>query len=123
MRQIQRSSVESHTAQRFDVEEPKGLLPVDKVSLCDGDVYLHTGHPEPVQFCKQIQWKTCWQGMVMRPFVSSMRSRQTGQVGSSMRFGVGGGNGLRLYDARFWSALLACGLVGVSNLVDFTKTT
>jgi hypothetical protein len=29
----------------------------------------------------------------MRPVVSSMRSRQTGQVGNSIRFGVGGGKG------------------------------
>lgn len=33
--------------------------------------------------------------MVRRPVVSSMRSRQTGQVGSSTREGVGGGRGFR----------------------------
>lgn len=31
----------------------------------------------------------------MSPDVSSMRSRQTGQVGSSTREGVGGGKGFR----------------------------
>lgn len=34
--------------------------------------------------------------MVMRPAVSSIRSRQTVQVGSSIRLGVGGGKGRRL---------------------------
>jgi hypothetical protein len=33
--------------------------------------------------------------MVIKPLVSSMRSRHTVQVGSSMRLGVGGGKGLR----------------------------
>lgn len=33
--------------------------------------------------------------MVRRPVVSSIRSRQTGQVGNSTSDGVGGGNGLR----------------------------
>lgn len=32
----------------------------------------------------------------MRPAVSSIRSRQTVQVGSSIRLGVGGGKGRRL---------------------------
>lgn len=32
----------------------------------------------------------------MRPAVSSIRSRQTVQVGNSIRFGVGGGKGRRL---------------------------
>lgn len=32
--------------------------------------------------------------MVRRPLVSSIRSRHTGQVGSSTRDAVGGGNGL-----------------------------
>ena len=30
-----------------------------------------------------------------RPDVSSIRSRQTGHVGNSTRFGVGGGNGFK----------------------------
>ncbi len=30
--------------------------------------------------------------------MSSMRSRQTGQVGNSTKFGVGGGNGLSEFD-------------------------
>lgn len=55
----------------------------------------HTGHPLPRHFWRQEQWKTCWQRIVRRPVVSSILSRQTGQVGSSIRFGVGGGNGLR----------------------------
>jgi hypothetical protein len=36
--------------------------------------------------------------MVSRPVVSSMRSRQTGQVGSSTRAGVGGACGLAVSD-------------------------
>jgi hypothetical protein len=38
--------------------------------------------------------------MVRRPVVSSMRSRHTGQVGSSTKLGVGGGKGLRKVDAE-----------------------
>jgi hypothetical protein len=58
-------------------------------------VCRQTGQPEPRHFCRQAQWKTCWQRIVRRPVVSSIRSRQTGQVGSSTRLGVGGGKGLR----------------------------
>jgi hypothetical protein len=36
--------------------------------------------------------------MVRRPVVSSIRSRQTGHVGSSTRLAVGGGKGLRKVD-------------------------
>lgn len=61
-------------------------------------VCRQTGHPEPRHFSRQEQWKTCWQRIVRRPVVSSIRSRQTGHVGSSIRDGVGGGNGLRCVD-------------------------
>ena len=57
-----------------------------------------------------------------------MRSRQTGQVGSSMRFGVGGGKGLRDSVAPLgmegvkgsWlkSGKLSLDRVGVSNVMD-----
>lgn len=66
---------------------------VDDCAASEGFVCRHTGQPVPRHFWRQSQWKTCWQGMVRRPVVSSIRSRQTGQVGSSTRLGVGGGNG------------------------------
>ena len=52
-----------------------------------------------------------------------MRSRHTGHVGSSIRLGVGGGKGLRVYDARDWLGSASLGLVGVSKAIDLTKTT
>lgn len=61
-------------------------------------VNRHTGQPAPFQFCRHVQWNTWEQGTVISPFVSSIRSRHTGQVGSSIKFGVGGGNGRRLFD-------------------------
>ena len=64
-------------------------------------VCRQTGQPVPRHFWRQAQWNTCWQGMVSRPVVSSMRSRQTGQVGSSMRVVVVGGSGFRKADAEF----------------------
>lgn len=99
MRQIHRSEVESHTAQRLDIDELNGGALLPDASLWDGLEYLHTGQPVPVQFCKQEQWNTCWHGIVIKPFVSSIRSKHTGHVGSSIRLGVGGGKGLRVYDA------------------------
>lgn len=68
---------------------------VEDESAKDGFVCRQTGHPLPRHFWRQLQWKTCWQGIVRRPDVSSIRSRQTGQVGNSTRFGVGGGNGFK----------------------------
>ena len=64
-----------------------------EASARDGFVCLQTGQPRPRHFCRQAQWKRCWQRIVRRPVVSSMRSRQTGQVGSSTRECVGGGKG------------------------------
>jgi hypothetical protein len=57
-----------------------------------------------------------------------MRSKHTGQVGNSTRFGVGGGNGLRLLDMpagedRGERAALDFLRVGVSNVILLTKTT
>ena len=61
----------------------------------------------------------------MSPVVSSMRSRQTAHVGSSMRSGVGGGNGLSEFTGvgplpvdclySFW--------FGVSTVMDLMKVT
>lgn len=70
--------------------------------------------------------------MVSRPDVSSIRSRQTGHVGSSTRFGVGGGNGFRkdVEDEGMkgsWesSGKLVLGLeeVGVWKVIDLMKVT
>ena len=84
--------------QILETPEPNGCeygLSESYSSVGLGFVARQTGHPDPFQVCKHVQWNTCWQSVVMRPEVSSMRSRHTMQVGSSMRFGVGGGNGLR----------------------------
>ena len=56
-----------------------------------------------------------------------MRSRQTGHVGSSTKFGVGGGNGRRLLDipaeeVKAERAALDF-LVGISNVIVLTNTT
>lgn len=136
MRQIHRSSAESHTLQRFDADDPKGwVYGFDGSYAVSGFVCRQTGHPEPFQFCRQVQWKTCWQGMVIKPVVSSMRSKHTGQVGSSTRFGVGGGKGFRLLEAATedddegvkgsWFRLgnVRFSLMGVSKVIDLTKTT
>lgn len=56
-------------------------------------MYRQTGHPLPFHFCRHVQWNTCWHIIVNRPLVSSIRSRQTGQVGSSISAGVGGASG------------------------------
>lgn len=64
-------------------------------------VCRHTGQPVPRHFWRQAQWNTCWQGMVRRPVVSSMRSRHTGHVGSSMRLLVVGARGFKKLDAEF----------------------
>ena len=94
--------MQSQTLQREASPLPKGgfagsygyvLVFVEEESAREGFVCRQTGHPVPRHFWRQLQWKTCWQGMVSRPEVSSIRSRQTGHVGSSTRFGVGGGNG------------------------------
>ena len=71
--------------------------------------------------------------MVSRPEVSSIRSRQTGHVGSSTRFGVGGGKGLRKVDVEdegikgSWesSGKLVFGReeVGVWKVIDLMKVT
>ncbi len=70
--------------------------------------------------------------MVRRPDVSSIRSRQTGHVGSSTRLGVGGGNGLRKVDGEegmkgSWesSGKLVFGReeVGVWKVMDLMKVT
>jgi len=70
--------------------------------------------------------------MVRRPVVSSIRSRQTGQVGSSTRFGVGGGKGLRKVDvgdgangssAISWKFVFGEEEAGVWKVIDFTKMT
>ena len=86
---------------------------------------LQTGQPDPVHDWRQVQWKTCWHGIVMSPEVSSMRSRHTVQVGSSTRSGVGGGNGLS--ELR-WPTVdpldeLAFGSDGVSIVIDLMKVT
>ena len=73
---------------------------VEEERASEGFVCRHTGQPFPFHFWRQLQWKTCWQGMVRRPDVSSIRSRQTGHVGSSTRLGVGGGNGFRKVDVE-----------------------
>lgn len=108
MRQIQRSSVESQTLQSEASPLPNGGFEESYgyAEVADGDdaaregfVCLQTGQPPPFHFCRQSQWKTCWQRMVKRPVVSSIRSRHTGQVGSSTRLGVGGGKGLRKVEA------------------------
>lgn len=73
-----------------------------------------------------------------RPVESSIRSRQTGHVGSSMREGVGGGNGLRkeavTVDAVAAGVKGSCvssgndvllwwGEVGVWKVIDLMKAT
>lgn len=54
--------------------------------------------------------------MVRRPVVSSMRSRQTGQVGSSTRAGVGGARGFVESGAEDrgldWTDAVRWGLLG-----------
>jgi len=70
----------------------------------EGDcVYRHTGQPEPRHFSRQAQWKTCWQRMVRRPVVSSIRSRHTGQVGNSINDGVGGARGFAVREVDLFS--------------------
>ena len=104
--------------------------------VIDGTVARHTGQPEPRHFCKQSQWKTCWQRMVRRPVVSSMRSRHTGQVGNSTKFGVGGGKGLRWVDVtaggvkgswessgKLVEGLFAAVALGVWKVMDLMNTT
>ena len=64
--------------------------------------------------------------------MSSIRSRQTGQVGSSIRSGVGGGKGLKelhsgtaegMNGSWLRSGKLALGAVGVSKVMDLIKAT
>lgn len=84
-----------------------------------------TGQPAPFQFCRHVQWKTWEQGIVIRPFVSSMRSKHTGQVGSSIKFGVGGGKGFRVLETvaeELEAGMSSDGWVGVSNAMSLTKT-
>lgn len=148
MRQIQRSSVQSHTEQRLETLDPNGceegfsgLYDVVDVELDDKYrlvglfnmlVCRQTGHPAPCHFWRHEQWKTCWQRIVSSPVVSSIRSRHTGQVGSSIRSGVGGGKGFgELYPGTvdgmkgsWWSpGKLALGAVGVSKVIDLIKAT
>jgi hypothetical protein len=56
--------------------------------------YRQTGQFPSLHLVRHWQWKVCWQRMVRRPVtLASIRSRQTGHVGSSRRAGVGGGAG------------------------------
>ena len=64
--------------------------------------------------------------------MSSIRSRQTGQVGNSIKFGVGGGNGLSELDVAeldgvkgSWlrSGKLPLAPLGVSKVTDLMKAT
>ena len=55
--------------------------------------YLQTGQLLSFHLLRQAQWKTCWHRIVSSPVVSSIRSKQTGHVGSSSKEGVGGGAG------------------------------
>ena len=69
----------------------------------------------------------------MSPVVSSMRSRQTGQVGSSIRLGVGGGNGFMELTrppadagpkgSLFNDDAVSFGCVGVSMVIDLINVT
>ncbi len=90
-----------------------------------GFVARQTGQPEPFHVCRHVQWKTCWQRIVISPAVSSMRSRHTGQVGSSVKSGVGGGNGLselaRFVDVE--SVFSSFARLGVSTVIDLIKVT
>lgn len=62
--------------------------------------------------------------MVIRPVVSSIRSKHTGQVGSSTRSAVGGGNGLRELDTDDdGSDKRGTGFVGVSTVMDLMYVT
>jgi hypothetical protein len=87
IRQIHRLDVLPQTLHSFSGDS------VEEWEKASFWVYRHTGQPLPRHFSRQAQWKTCWQRIVSRPVVSSMRSRQTGQVGSSTKEGVGGGMG------------------------------
>jgi hypothetical protein len=56
--------------------------------------------------------------MMSRPVDSSMRSRQTGQVGSSTKAGVGGARGFAVKDAAIEDSPVAdCGLLMVEGEV------
>lgn len=99
------------------------VLPADPSR--EGFVARQTGHPDPFHVCRQVQWNTCWQSMVMRPVVSSMRSRQTGQVGSSTRSAVGGGKGRSEFETEpegSWKRASGC-FLGVSTVIDLINVT
>lgn len=85
-------------------------------------VYRQTGQPLPRHFLRHEQWKTCWQRMVRRPVDSSMRSKHTGQVGSSIREGVGGALGFVLRDAEGRDACVVMLMeLGFSGFLDGVK--
>ena len=61
----------------------------------------------------------------MSPLVSSILSKHTGQVGSSIRFGVGGGNGFKVFEIAEdepATALSSDVWLGVSKEIFLTNT-
>jgi hypothetical protein len=61
----------------------------------------------------------------MRPFVSSILSKHTGHVGSSIRFGVGGGKGFKVLetaDDELAFGRSPDGSPGDSKVMSLTKT-
>jgi hypothetical protein len=88
-------------------------------------VNRQTGQPAPFQFCKQVQWKTWEHGIVINPLVSSILSKQTGHVGNSIRSGVGGGNGFRVFETEEEEAatgISIVGCVGFLKVIFLTNT-
>ena len=96
---------------------PWGLLPRSSW------VYRHTGQPLPRHFWRHEQWKTCWQRIVRRPVDSSMRSRHTGQVGSSIRAGVGGALGFvpRDFEGSGGACIVVLGELKFSGFLEGVK--
>lgn len=63
---------------REDEEDDAGW---EESKFCE---YRHTGHRLSPHLLRHMQWNVCEHGTVMRPVTAeSMRSRQTGHVGSS----------------------------------------
>jgi len=93
IRHIQRLVVDWHAEQADRVgaagfangieRVEEAVLGCDDISVCE---YRHTGHRLSPHLLKHMQWKVWEHGTVINPVTAeSIRSRQTGQVGSSCR--------------------------------------
>jgi hypothetical protein len=98
MRQIHKLLVEPQSAHLLNCGEDDGLGLENGTAKDDGRPvfgdfgwderrvweYLQTGHRLSPHLLKHMQWNVCEQGTVISPVTAeSIRSKQTGQVGSS----------------------------------------